>query len=312
MKFTELGQTGKRISQIGLGTWQFGSKGWGYGKDFDKQTAISIVHRALELGVNLIDSAEAYGRGKSELIIGEALQGYEREKVVLVTKFLPATVRPSAIKRSLKKSLKRLQTDYLDVYLIHFPNPILPLGRTLRYMEDMVDEGLINHIGISNFSLSRFMKAQEKTKTHRIEVSQVNYSLAKASAKTGFLPYAMENKITLMAYSPLSQGFLTGKYTAENAPKGTRRTNRIFRQKNFQRATSLLTTLKAIAEENNVTMAQVALNWLIQEKSVVAIPGAKSIQQLEENVQAADIDLSSENQNQLIEEVNAFKPRRFF
>jgi aryl-alcohol dehydrogenase-like predicted oxidoreductase len=311
MKFTELGQTGKKISQIGLGTWQFGSKGWGYGKDFDKKGAISIVQKALELKVNLIDTAEAYGRGESERIIGEALQGFDRKNVVLVSKFLPITIRPSNVRRALKKSLKRLQTDYLDVYLIHWPNPILPWGRTLDHMADMVDEGLINHIGISNFSLSWFKKAQKKAK-YRIEVNQINYSLTKATPKTKFLPYAGKNQITVMAYSPLSQGFLTGKYTPENVPQGQRRLNRIFRKKNFERATSLLSVLNEIAEENKATMAQVALNWLIQDKSVVAIPGAKNVHQLEDNTKAADINLSIDNLKQLYDEISRFKSSRFF
>jgi aryl-alcohol dehydrogenase-like predicted oxidoreductase len=179
MKFTTIGKTDRKISQIGLGTWQFGTKGWGYGTDFDKQTAISIVHRALELGINIIDTAEVYGGGKSEIIIGEALEGYERENFVLVSKFLPATIRPSAVKRSLAKSLKRLKTDYLDIYLIHWPNPLLLLGRTLKYMEEMVEEGVIRHIGVSNFGLNRFQKAQNKMTSHRIEVNQLNYSMAK-------------------------------------------------------------------------------------------------------------------------------------
>jgi aryl-alcohol dehydrogenase-like predicted oxidoreductase len=312
MKFTTIGKTEKAISQIGLGTWQFGSKGWGYGTDFDKKTAIAIVHKALELGINLIDTAEVYGGGKSEIIIGEALEGYDREKIVLVSKFLPATIRPSAVKRSLNKSLKRLKTDYLDIYLIHLPNPFLPLGRTLKYMEGMVDEGIIRHIGISNFGLNRFKKAQSKMTSQKIEVNQVNYSMAKSNAKRKFLPYAQENGITVMAYSPLAQGFLTGKYNAENSPKGTRRTNRIFRKKNFERAEPLFKLIKSISEEHGVTMSQVALNWLIQDKPVVAIPGAKSLQQLESNIQAVDFQLTNDNLNQLTPVINDFKPKILF
>ncbi|MCK4849223.1 MAG: aldo/keto reductase [Candidatus Heimdallarchaeota archaeon] len=312
MKFTTIGKTERVVSQIGLGTWQFGSKGWGYGTDFGKKDAIDIVHKALDLGINLIDTAEVYGGGKSEIIIGEALEGYEREKVVVVSKFLPKTVRPSAVKRSLNNSLKRLKTDYLDIYLIHFPNPLLPLGRTLKYMEEMFDEGVIRHIGISNFGLNRFQKAQNKMTSHRIEVNQLNYSMAKSKVKNKFLPYAQENGITVMAYSPLAQGFLTGKYNAENSPKGTRRTNRIFRKKNFERAVPLFKLLKSISEEHGVTMSQVSINWLIQDKPVVAIPGAKNLQQLESNVQAGDFQLTNDNLNQLTSVINDFTPKMIF
>lgn len=309
MRFTTIGRSDEKISQIGLGTWQFGSKGWGYGTDFDKKAAISIVHKAIDLGINLIDTAEVYGNGKSEMIIGEALEGYERDKFVIVSKFLPMTVRPSAVKRALDKSLQRLKTDYLDIYLIHWPNPLLPLGRTLKYMEEMVNEGLIRHIGVSNFGLKRFQSAQSKTLSHRIEVNQLNYSLAKPSVRTKFLPYAKENGITIMAYSPLAQGFLTGKYAPENTPKGTRRMNRVFRRKNFKRAEPLLKLLNSISAEHGVTMGQVSINWLLQDKPTVAIPGAKSIQQLEENANAAEFELSKENLNALNSEVNTFKPR---
>lgn len=312
MKFTTIGKTQEQISQIGLGTWQFGTKGWGFGTDFDKKAAISIVHKALELGVNLIDTAEVYGGGKSEIIIGEALKGYEREDLVIVSKFLPVTIRPSAVKRSLGKSLKRLNTDYLDIYLIHWPNPFLPLGRTLKYMEEMVDEGLIRHIGISNFGLNRFRKAQNKMISHRIEVNQLNYSMTKSNVKRKFLPYAQENRITVMAYSPLAQGFLTGKYNAENSPKGIRRANRIFRKKNFERAEPLFTLLNSISEEHGVTMAQVAINWLIQDKPVVAIPGAKNLQQLKSNVQAGNFQLTTKNLDQLTSVINDFAPRIIF
>jgi aryl-alcohol dehydrogenase-like predicted oxidoreductase len=312
LKFTRLGNTKKEISQIGLGTWQFGSKGWGYGTDFDKKDAISIVHKALELGINLIDTAEAYGIGKSEEIIGEAITGYDRESFIIVSKFLPVTIRPSTVNRALDKSLKRLKTDYLDIYLIHWPNPILPLGRTLKYMEKMVDEGLIRHIGISNFGLNRFKKAQDKMTSHKIEVNQLNYSMAKPNVRETFLPYATENGITIMAYSPLAQGFLTGKYNSENTPKGTRRRNRVFRKKNFERAIPLFELLKSIAEEHKVTMSQVAINWLIQDKPVVAIPGAKTLQQLESNVQASEFNLTSSNLSHLSKVIDEFNPKIIF
>ena len=249
MKFTVIGNTNVKASQIGLGTWQFGSKGWGYGTDFNKADAISIVHKALDLGINVIDTAEAYGYGESERIIGEAIKEYDREKIIITTKFLPMAIRPSAVVKALNKSLERLNTGYIDIYLIHWPAPWL-VGRVLNHMEKMVDEGLIRHIGISNFNLKRLQKAQNKMQNHRVQVDQVNYSIARNKAKNDLLPYTQREKITLMAYSPIGQGWLTGKYTAGDSPGGVRRRNRLFSKRNFKRGERLLSIIREIAEDH--------------------------------------------------------------
>ncbi len=311
MKYTFIGDTDQKVSSIGLGTWQFGTKGWGYGIDFDKGIAIKIVHRALDEGISIIDTAEVYGGGKSEKIIGEAIQGYDREKIVLTTKFFPIAVRPSSVERAVKRSLERLKTDYIDIYLQHWPNPILPLGRTLKNMEKLIDSGLIRYAGVSNFSTKRFKNAQNKMSISRLQVNQVNYSIAKNGVEKSFLPYAKEHKIMLMAYSPLAQGWLTGKYTVDNVPSGTRRTNRLFRKVNMIRGQELLNTLRSISEEHNVTMAQIALNYLISHPNVVAIPGAKSLEQLNSNIGAMDTKLSADEKARIQDSMNKFKPRIF-
>ncbi|WP_455463572.1 aldo/keto reductase [Candidatus Hodarchaeum mangrovi] len=312
MKYTTIGDTSTKISQIGLRTWQFGSSGWGYGTDFTKEDAIAVVHRALDLGINLIDTAEVYGRGNSEKIVGEAIKGYEREQIIISTKFMPLTIRPSSSIRALRKSLKRLQTSYIDIYLIHWPNPILPLGRTLHHLESMVDEGLIRFIGVSNFSTKRFQTAQQKMQFHRIQLNQINYSMARNKAEKNFLPYAIKEKITLMAYSPLAQGFLTGKYSPNNIPKGTRRTNTLFRKKNLERGKTLLDLIKIIGKKYDVTPAQVALNWLIKDIAVTAIPGAKSLDQIEANANAGKFELLEEDLHQIRRVLEQFKPRFLF
>ena len=312
MKYTKIGKTTINVSQIGLGTWQFGTDGWGYGKKFSKTDSIKIIHKALDSGITLIDTAEIYGRGKSEKIIGEALKGYNRENLVLVSKFLPKAIRPSAIVRAVKKSLLRLGTSYLDVYLIHFPNPLLPLKSTLRNMENLLEEGVIRCIGLSNYSLKRFISAQDKTKKYRIEINQMNYSMAKPKVRRMFLPYARENKITIMAYSPLAQGFLTGKYSQSDVPKGIRRMNRLFTKKNFERAQPLFEAMNNISITYDMSMAQVALNWLIQDQEVIAIPGATSMEQLEKNLAAVDYNISKQDLTLLDNQVKKFNPRRFF
>ena len=312
MKYILIGESQIKISQIGLGTWQFGTKGWGYGSDFDRKTAIELVQKSIEFGINLIDTAEVYGRGESEKIIGEALQGMDREEFVICTKFMPLTLRPSRVVKALHNSLKRLKTDYVDIYLIHWPNPFLPLGRTLRYMEHMVEEGLVSILGVSNFSKKRFIKAQKKMKKYKLEINQLNYNMVMNSVEKTFLPYAKENGIAVMAYSPLAQGWLTGKYSENNRPKGVRRYNRLFRKKNLRRGRALLELLREIAEKYHVTMAQVALNWLIRHENVVAIPGAKNLHQLEDNAKAADFSLSSEDLERINQELEKFKPKIIF
>ncbi|MFX0123988.1 MAG: aldo/keto reductase [Candidatus Hodarchaeota archaeon] len=308
MKFTAIGNTNVKASQIGLGTWQFGSKGWGYGTDFDKTDAISIVHKALDLGINVIDTAEAYGWGKSEQIIGEAIKGYDRENIIITTKFLPIAIRPSAVKRALNKSLERLQTDYIDIYLIHWPAPWL-IGRVLNHMERMVDEGLIHYLGTSNFNLKRLQNAQKKMHKYRVQVNQVNYSIARNKVEIDLLPYTQHEKITIMAYSPLGQGWLTGKYSAGNSPGGIRRRNRLFRNRNFERGELLLSLIKEIADDHQVTMAQIALSWVTRNPSVIAIPGAKNIAQLEANVGSTDFELTDDEIDRIKKALKEFHPR---
>jgi aryl-alcohol dehydrogenase-like predicted oxidoreductase len=308
MKFTVIGDTDVKASQIGLGTWQFGPKGWGYGTDFTKADAISIVHKALELGINVIDTAEVYGWGKSEKIIGEAIKDHDREKIIITTKFFPLAIRPSSVVRALNKSLDRLQTDYIDIYLIHWPVPWL-IGRVLNHMERMVDEGVIRYIGISNFNQKRLQKAQRKMRNHRIQVNQVNYSIARSAVENDLLPYTQQEKITLMAYSPLGQGWLTGKYTASNAPGGVRSRNRLFSKRNFKRGDYLLFLIREIAENHQVSMAQIALNWLIKNPSVIAIPGAKSLTQLEANAGSTDFKLTNDEIARIKKALKEFHPR---
>jgi aryl-alcohol dehydrogenase-like predicted oxidoreductase len=311
LKYTTIGLSRRKVSQISLGTWQY-SSGWGYGKEYTKVDAIKIVHQAIDSDINLIDSAEAYGSGESERVIGEAIKGYEREDIIISTKFLPMALRSSAVERALKKSLNRLQTSYIDIYLIHWPNPLREVS-FLRKMEDFVDDGLIRNIGVSNFSQTRLKKAQSKMKKHKIQVNQVNYSLVKNKPETKLIPYVEKEQIKIMAYSPLAQGWLTGKYTLETrSPKGVRRRNRVFRKQNMKRGTFLLNTLKEIAENYQVSVSQVALNWIIRNPVVIAIPGAKSIEQVQSNIAAADFELSAQDVSRIKEAQKNFHPKLFF
>ncbi|MFW9996553.1 MAG: aldo/keto reductase [Candidatus Odinarchaeota archaeon] len=311
MKYTVLGNTGVKISSVGLGTWQLGARAWNYGQgSFDKQAALELLGEALEQGINFIDTAEIYGSGKSEEIIGEFLKEH-RDEVVIATKFMPATVIPGKVRKAARKSLDRLGIKTIDLYQIHWPNPLLPLGRTLRHMEDLVDQGKIRYIGVSNYSTKLLDKARGKMKKHEIVSSQVNYSLIKLGAEKSLLPYARKEKITVIAYSPLAQGFLTGKYTVDNpAPKGVRGMNSLFSKGNLKRAAPLLDALRSVAETHGATTAQIALNYLISADHVVAIPGAKNSDHVKGNAGAADFELTGQEIQQIREIFNNFKVHR--
>ncbi|MHA1386729.1 MAG: aldo/keto reductase [Candidatus Helarchaeota archaeon] len=310
MKFVELGKDKEKIAAIGLGTWQFGTEGWGFGRDFNKEIAINLVHQAIDMGCNLFDTAEIYASGKSEKILGEAIKD-RRDEVFIATKVSPFHLRYSSVKKACKRSLERLGIKTIDLYQIHWPNPLVPTKSTIKALDELVDEGKIRHIGVSNFGVGRLKKAQELTK-YEIVSNQVSYSLANLEIEEKLLPYAKESGVKIIAYSPLAQGLLTGKYTYENRlkHKGVRRINKLFSPTNLKRAEPLINKLKEVAEKYSRSAAQVALNWLISDKDVIAIPGAKSENQLRSNIDAADFELSAEDVKKLREVAKDFHPSR--
>ncbi|MFQ6126004.1 MAG: aldo/keto reductase [Candidatus Heimdallarchaeota archaeon] len=309
MKYTNLGTSGLKVSSIGLGGWQFGSKGWGYGREFHRNDVMAIIQRALDLGVNFIDTAEIYARGKSEEIIGAAIQEH-RDEVVIATKFLPLTLRPSKIRKAVKNSLKRLQVDTIDLYQIHWPIPFVSKKRILHYMEEMVKAGIIRYIGVSNFSKKQLEKARTSLKSEEIVSNQVKYNMLQRGIEEDLLPYARKERISIIAYSPLAQGILTGKYRERGPKGGIRRTNRLFAPINLKRAWPVLDELAHAASTHKATSAQVAIAWAIRDPTVIAIPGAKSIEQLTSNVKAAELVLSQKELQQLETTLQAFNPAK--
>ncbi len=287
MRYTKIG--GDRVSVIGLGAWQFGAREWGW-TEAALDTAVGIVHRALELGINLIDTAELYGFGRSEEILGAALQG-RREQVFLATKVFPLLPLSSRVRRSAEASLERLKMDRLDLYQLHFDNRLFPLWLQMGGLRELQKAGLTRHAGVSNFGLERWRKA-EKILGSPIASNQVEYHLLKRGAEKMF-DWARANDRAIIAYSPLAQGLLSGRHSA--APSDARRANPLFRQKNIAKAKPVLEALAAVAKRHGATLAQTALAWVIQGPNVVAIPGAKSVRQLEENAAAADLKLSKDD-----------------
>lgn len=198
MRYVEAG--GVRLSAVGLGTWQFGSREWGYGQEYATRTAPEIVARALDLGVNLIDTAEVYGLGRSERIVGQAIAA-RRDQVFLATKFLPVLpIRPVISWRALE-SAARLGTDHLDLYQLHWPNPVFPLTMAMSTMSRLLAIGLVRHVGVSNFSLDQWRSA-DRALASPVLSNQVPFSLAARKHGDELLPWAAKSDRIVMAYSP--------------------------------------------------------------------------------------------------------------
>ncbi|MGC8481790.1 MAG: aldo/keto reductase, partial [Acidimicrobiales bacterium] len=203
-------------SAIGLGTWQFGSREWGYGVRYATVTAVEILHRAIELGVNFIDTAEMYGFGASERIIGDALEG-KVGGVVLATKFFPIVPVSPLLVDHAYRSARRLKVDVIDLYQIHFPNPVVPLREQVKGLRVLLDRGVVRHVGVSNFSLTQWREAEDALE-HPIVSNQVHLSLLNMRPLDEIVPWAQANGRMVIAYSPLEQGVLTGKFSPDNRP----------------------------------------------------------------------------------------------
>jgi aryl-alcohol dehydrogenase-like predicted oxidoreductase len=302
MRYLEI-DTAKKLSRIGLGTWQFGSQEWGYGDHYAEHVAQAIVGRALELGVTLFDTAEVYGFGRSERILGQAL-GQDRAEVFVATKFFPvAPVAPVVQWRGVA-SADRLGTSLIDLYQMHQPNPLTSDAAAMRGMRTLQRIGLVGEVGVSNYSLQRW-RAAEDALGSRVLSNQVRYSLADRSPERDLLPYAQARGRVVIAYSPLAQGLLSGRYHRDNRPADSVRAGSpLFAPGNLQRATDLIAVLREVAKAHSATPAQIALAWVIHHPAVVAIPGAATVTQLEDNAAAAEIDLT-DDQYQALQKVSA-------
>lgn len=281
---------GAKVSVIGLGAWQFGSREWGYGRDYAAGEAGTIVRRALDLGVNLVDTAEIYGPGRSERIVGEAIRG-RRESVFLATKLFPIGI-PAMTRFRARWSARRLGVDHLDLYQQHWPSPLFPPRATMPRFRRLVEEGLVRHVGVSNHDLRQWQEC-EAAFGGPVLSNQVRFSLAHRGPDRELVPWAQRTGRIVIAYSPLGQGFLSGKYQ-DSPPQNFRRFSPDFSSDARRRREPLIAVLREIARRHQATAAQIALAWLVHKPNVVAIPGASSVKQVEENVAAAGIALADD------------------
>ncbi len=305
MKFLEVDGLGP-VSRVGLGTWQFGSREWGYGEGYASGAAGDIVRRARELGVTLFDTAEVYGFGKSEKILGEAL-GADRDQVVVASKVFPVAPFPPVVRARGESSARRLQLRRIPLYQVHQPNPLVPDSVIMPGMRDLLERGRIGAVGVSNYSLSRWRQAD--TALGRPVISnQVQFNLAQSAPLADMVPFAERENRMVMAYSPLAQGLLGGKYSVDNRPGGVRAMNPLFGSENLRRVEPLLSVLREVATAHNARPAQVALAWLLALPQVVVIPGASSVEQLEFNAAAAELELDAGARDALTAAARAFTP----
>jgi len=307
MRFVEV--NGARMSVIGLGTWQFGSKEWGYGQEYASTESGRILARALELGVTLVDTAEIYGRGESERIVGRGLAGH-RDEAFVASKVFPVMPTAKWVERHGRASAARLGVDTIDLFQIHWPNPIVPITQQMAGMRQLQQAGVVTHVGVSNFSLARW-QAAEAALGSPVLSNQVQYSLVARKPDAELVPYAQRSDRLVIAYSPLGMGLLSGRYDADHPPKGSARLNNsLFLPENLELARPLIDALREISAAHDAMPAQIALAWVISHANVVAIPGASSVAQLEANVAAADIELSADEMTRLTRASDAFHPVR--
>jgi aryl-alcohol dehydrogenase-like predicted oxidoreductase len=294
MRYVEV--DGLRVSVIGLGTWQFGTREWGYGHEYAHQVAPDLVHRATEMGITLIDTAESYGPRTSEHIVGEAvltLGAEARASLTIATKFTPLAPTEGIVRRQVEGSARRLGVGAIDLLYAHWPNPFVSVRRTMQSIRPLVERGLVRRAAVSNYSLAQWQEA-ERALRHPVYADQVPFSLVKPKPAADLVPYAAAMDRIVVAYSPLGQGVLARVGAgSDGAPNPIRRFNPLWRGAAAERLLPLQVAVRDIVVALGATPAQVALAWVVSHPNTVAIPGARTAEQLIENAAAADLVLDA-------------------
>lgn len=292
MELRSLGTSGVKISPIIMGTWQAGKEMW---VGIDDSETIKALRAAFEAGITTIDTAEYYGHGHSERVIGKALADV-RDQVVYATKVFPNHLKYEQVIEACNRSLKNLTTNYIDLYQIHWPagswgTEFVPIEETMGAMNDLKERGLIRAIGVSNFSRAQL---EEAAQYGRIDSLQPPYSLFWRQVEKDARPYCVENTITVLAYSSMAQGLLTGKFGSNHkfAEGDHRSRNKLFKPDNYQRVQQALEKLRPIAERYGISLGQLALGWLIVQPNTCAIAGARTAEQVEQNAKAGEVLIS--------------------
>ncbi len=305
MRTRQLGFTDLHLTTIGLGTWAIGGPweyGWGPQED---ELSVATIHRALDLGINWIDTAPAYGLGHSEEIVGKVVAG-RREDVYVATKCglvwqkpsdrkVTSRLKASSVRREAEDSLRRLQVDVIDLYQIHWPNPDDDIEEAWEEIARLVEEGKVRYAGVSNFSVDQIRRV---SKIHPVASLQPPYSMLERGVENELLDYCLQNEIGVVAYSPMQAGLLTGKFTRQRLaalpPDDWRRKNDHFKEPRFSANLKLVDKLEVLADRSGRTLAELAISWVLRRPEVTsAIVGARRPDQIEGTFQAADRELTS-------------------
>jgi aryl-alcohol dehydrogenase-like predicted oxidoreductase len=317
MKYKLLGNTGLKVSELCLGTMTFGGKGYFKAIGSLQQESVDeIIKTSVDSGINFIDTANVYSEGVSEELTGQAIHnlGLNREELVIATKVRgkmgdgpnDAGLTRKHIMQQVELSLKRLKTDYIDLYQIHSYDPLTPLEETLRTLDDLVRSGKVRYIGASNLAAWQLMKALDYSTYNHVAkfVSlQAYYTVAGRDLERELIPLLNDQKLGLLVWSPLAGGLLSGKYSRDEQNKeGGRRANFDFPPVNRDRVFNIIDVLQPMAEEKGTSVAQLSLAWLLHQPAVSSvIIGANKIEQLHDNLKAIDVQLSAEDLQKLDE-----------
>lgn len=301
----KIGKSNVESTSLGLGTNAVG--GNNLFPNLNDETGIQIVKTALDSGITLLDTAFAYGMGHSEELIGKAIQGYDRSKFVIATKAAQDTSNddvtinnnPQFLKQAVEDALKRLQTDYIDIFYIHFPDDQTPKDEAVAALHELKEEGKIKAIGVSNFSLDQI---KEANKDGYVDVVEDQYSLLHRDAENEMFDYLRENNISFVPFFPLASGLLTGKYSevVDFPENDIRHGNPDFSGERFANIVKKVNDLKPLSDKHDATIAQLVLAWYMNNPDItVVIPGAKKPEQVQSNAKAMNISLSDEEYAQI-------------
>jgi len=306
MRTRKLGWTDLKLTTIGLGTWAMGGAAWKFSwGPQDDQESISAIRRALELGINWIDTAAVYGLGHSEELVAKAIRGL-RDKPIIATKCervwdkngnISGRLKRESIRSEVEASLKRLKIEVIDLYQIHWPEPDEDIEEAWETMGDLIKEGKIRYAGVSNFNLGQLKRVQP---IHPVASLQPPYSMLERGIEGKVLDYCSANNIGVVVYSPMQKGLLTGKFTRERVEKlaadDHRRRDPHFQEPELSANLELVEGLSSIADKSGITVAQLAIAWILRQPEITAaIVGARRPSQIEETVAAADCELSKKD-----------------
>ena len=295
MQFRKLGRTDIQISAILFGGWQSGKSGW---TGIDDSDTIAAHRAAFEGGVTTFDTAEAYGEGYSERILAQALHD-KRDKIVIASKVFSDHLKRSQVIEACERSLKNLDTDRIDLYQIHWPSgsfgsDVVPIEETMGALNTLKEQGKIRAIGVSNFNRAQLAEASQ---FGRIDSLQPPYSLFWRQVEVDAAPYCVKNNISILAYSPMAQGLLTGKFGKDHhfAEGDNRAKNKLFQGETYERALKALDQLRPLAEKYGITLGQLSLAWLIAQPQTSAIVGARNAEQAKQNSVGGKVDIDEDD-----------------